>query len=402
VASLSEQIGRRELEVEGAEKAHLMATAELEEAESQARPDLEGWERLRPLAESSGVFEAPQRARFDQLFGEQNPIALWTEAQNRKTLLIERLQHANSGKEALDTVAGLFSGGEGERRGELYLAAWLAIRDWLRRRVPAQIAEVDEPLIALSRLREKLGGLEERLERQERELRGASQDVANHIKVQIRRAQKRITRLNAHLIGVHFGSIRAIRVRRESIERMDQVLRALGEGGGAQQLLFQSDLPIEEALEEIFKRYGGGRTGGEKLLDYREYLRLEVEIQRHDSARWEPASPTRLSTGEAIGVGATLMMVVLTEWEKDATLLRGRRQHGSLRFLFLDEANRLDQANLATIFELCRPLELQLLVAAPEVARAEGCTVFRLVRTRDAEGREEVKVSGRRLVTEVT
>ena len=32
------------------------------------------------------------------------------------------------------------------------------------------------------------------------------------------------------------------------------------------------------------------------------------------------------------------MMVVLTEWERDAMLLRGKKSHGSLRFLFLDEA----------------------------------------------------------------
>ena len=73
-------------------------------------------------------------------------------------------------------------------------------------------------------------------------------------------------------------------------------------------------MPIEEALEEIFKRYGGGgRSGGQKLLDYREYVELVVEIKRQTGEAWEPASSTRLSTGEAIGVGAALMMVVLTE-----------------------------------------------------------------------------------------
>src|SRR5690606_22789786 len=110
----------------------------------------------------------------------------------------------------------------------------------------------------------------------------------------------------------------------------------------AQELLFQAGMPVEEALEEIFRRYGGGRTGGQRLLDYREYLRLQVEVLRAGGADWEVANPTRLSTGEAIGVGAALMMVVLTEWERDANLLRGRRAHGSMRFLFLDEANRLD------------------------------------------------------------
>jgi chromosome partition protein MukB len=90
------------------------------------------------------------------------------------------------------------------------------------------------------------------------------------------------------------------------------------------------------------------------------------------------------------------MMVVLTEWERDANLLRARRSAGSLRFLFLDEANRLSRDNLGVLFDLCRTLDLQLLIAAPEVARAEGNTTYRLVRHVTDDGREEVLVSGRR------
>ena len=52
------------------------------------------------------------------------------------------------------------------------------------------------------------------------------------------------------------------------------------------------------------------------------------------------------------------------------------------------------------LFELCRNLELQLLIAAPEVARGEGTTTYRLVRHIDAQGREEVLVAGRRFVME--
>ncbi len=90
------------------------------------------------------------------------------------------------------------------------------------------------------------------------------------------------------------------------------------------------------------------------------------------------------------------MMVVLTEWERDATLLRGKRDYGSLRFLFLDEANRLSPDNLAVLFDLCQTLDLQLMIAAPEVARAEGNTTYRLVRKATPDGHEEVLVFGRR------
>src|SRR5690606_39928329 len=58
---------------------------------------------------------------------------------------------------------------------------------------------------------------------------------------------------------------------------------------------------------------------------------------------WERVNPTRLSTGEAIGVGTALMMVVLTAWEHAANLFRERRSLGTLRLLFLDEANRLSK-----------------------------------------------------------
>jgi chromosome partition protein MukB len=164
-------------------------------------------------------------------------------------------------------------------------------------------------------------------------------------------------------------------------------------------------LPIEEALDEIFRRYGGtGKGGGQRLLDYREYIELVVDIKRqgksqhNESAEWELASPTRLSTGEAIGVGAALMMVVLAQWELDANLLRSKPSGGSVRFLFLDEANRLSRDNLGVLFDLCKTLELQLLIAAPEVARAEGNTTYRLVRHISDSGRDEVIVSGRRAI----
>jgi chromosome partition protein MukB len=48
------------------------------------------------------------------------------------------------------------------------------------------------------------------------------------------------------------------------------------------------------------------------------------------------------------------------------------------------------------LFDLCQALDLQLLIAAPEVARAEGNTTYRLVRRVSDDGREEVLVTGRR------
>ena len=119
-------------------------------------------------------------------------------------------------------------------------------------------------------------------------------------------------------------------------------------------------------------------------------------IQRRPDADWELVNPSQVSTGEAIGVGAALMMVILAEWEREDQLLRRQKALGSLRFLFLDEANRLSQDNLGVLFDLCKTLDLQLLIAAPEVARAEGNTTYRLVRRVKDDVREEVLVTGRR------
>ena len=286
---------------------------------------------------------SPANSDVGEIRGHVNLVQ---EAHKQRAVLVERLRVAHGAQDLLAKVdkdaAGVDVG-----FADVHLELWLAVRDWLHRRLPAQVAEVDDPREALLRLRDQLAVLEERLARQEDDLRGASEDVARGIDVQIRKARGQVSRLNQNLGGVSFGSIEGIRVKVQSVERMEQVLRALREGA-VQGLLFQENLPIEEALDEIFRRYGGGRTGGQRLLDYREYVHLQVEVRRTAGSDWEIANPTRLSTGEAIGVGAALMMVVLTEWERDTNLLRGKRAHGSLRFLFLDEANRLSHDNLGS------------------------------------------------------
>jgi len=369
-----------------AAKAADDARARLAAETRSAGPAAAAWAELRERAETAGLLSS---ALAGLLPSDRTSIQLTADAWSKREVLLDRVARARGGGELADAVRAL------PLDGPAYLTAWQLTREWLRHRVPAQVVEVDEPLVALERLRSHLDVLEGRLARQENDLRGASEDVARGIDIQLRRAGGQVRRLNQQLDGIHFGSVRGIRVELRRIDRMEQILRAL-RLGEAQELLFQSSIPIEEALDEIFRRYGGGRGGGERLLDYREYLELAVQIRRQTSGDWESASPTRLSTGEAIGVGAAVMMVVLTEWERDANLLRARKTSGSLRFLFLDEANRLSRDNLGVLFDLCRTLDLQLLIAAPEVARAEGNTTYRLVRHVTEDGREEVIVSGRR------
>jgi chromosome partition protein MukB len=393
VAELATDHGRRETECAQAAAKREEAEEKVASERREAEPAIDRWERLRALAGQHNLLAGVTAGKSDvsAIRGHPNLVQ---RALQEKAVLLTLLRAARGGHALLPAVEKESDAAD-VAFADRHLEIWLAVRDWLRHRLPAQIAEVDDPREALLRLRDQLTSLEERLTRQESDLRGASEDVARGIDVQIRKARSQVNRLNKNLDGVSFGSIQGIRVRLHPVEKMEQVLRALRDGT-AQELLFQPNIAVEDALEEIFRRYGGGRTGGQRLLDYREYVHLQVEIRRSTGTDWEIANPTRLSTGEAIGVGAGLMMVVLTEWERDANLLRAKKSSGSLRFLFLDEANRLSHDNLGVLFDLCQTLDLQLLIAAPEVARAEGNTTYRLVRRKTPDGREEVVVSGRR------
>lgn len=377
---------------------HVVARArrDADAAEGRRGPVVATWQSLTRAADAADVL-ASALGRIERHPAEASGSSSEQRAaaQIKREILLDRLGKVAGGAEVTRSLEEAWS------HGALgWLEAWLVTRSWAMRRLPAQFADVTDPAAALDKLRADLATLEERIGLHEHQLRGTSEDVARGIDVQLRKTAARVRRLNRDLETIGFGSVLAIRVQVKRVERMDLVLRAL-RGGEMQELLFQSNLPFEEALAEVFRRYGGGsRSGASKLLDYREYVELVVEIQRAATKEWETASPTRLSTGEAIGVGAALMMVVLTEWERDANVLRSDRATKTLRFLFLDEANRLSPDNLAVLFDLCRVLDLQLLVAAPEVARAKGNTTYRLVRRVDEAGREEVIVSGRRAVRE--
>lgn len=386
IAELGERLKQREADLRETEER-------LAKEEREWKPADELWERLRARAANNGLLTVAISSRL--LDVGSGSVNLRSEARGWARALVERLRKANGGDDILERIQTWLSGQE-QTAGEDYLQVWAVTRDWLRRRVPAQIAEVEDPLEALERLRRHLKTLSERLDEQERRLRGASEDVARGIDVHIRSAQRQVRLLNRELEGVSFGTIRGMQIRLTRDDRMDGVLRALREGS-AQALLFAPTMPVEEALDALFARFGGrGPTIGQRLLDYREYVEIAVEIQRQASVEWERVNPSRLSTGEAIGVGTALMMVVLTAWERAANLFRAKRSLGTLRLLFLDEANRLSQDNLQVLFELCSSLDLQLIIAAPEVARGAGCTTYRLVRRTTLDGGEEVIVSGRR------
>lgn len=366
--------------------------SQVQSADRDARTEEERWRQLCQAAERASLHWEVVLQRYEQTVSGRGSANRWQEARSQHSRLLEKLGVARDGRD----LARELSEPAGDA-GQAYLERWLRVRTWLLQRLPAFLAEVDDPLETLRRFRDRIAGLEEQLARQEEKLRGDSRGLAAGIESRVRGARTQVQRLNRSLEGVRFGTIEGIQVSMGMDETMNAVLNALREGE-AQALLFKPGIPVEEALETLFKRYGGGRTGGQRLLDYREYLKIGVEVRRQGGQAWEAVNPTRVSTGEAIGIGAALMMLILTEWEREANLLRPKRAAGTLRLLFLDEANRLSRKNLAMLFDLCRNLELQLLIAAPEVEQGQGNTTYRLVRRTLEDGGEEVVVSGRRTV----
>jgi len=236
--------------------------------------------------------------------------------------------------------------------------------------------------------------LRDRLRDQEQDLRHKAEDVSQSIQVKIRREETRITRLNKGLGRVRFGSIRGVKIHMERHATMQKLLEAMR----PQPDLFSEDQHLEALMTSVYRHVGGGQVEGDRLLDYRQYVRLGVQVQRFGTETWAEVRAGSLSTGESIGVGAAVLIVILDAWEQQAALLRGRKAGRALRFLFLDEANRLSPDSLDTLTEFCEHMQVQLLAAAPAADRARRGHIYRMVRRTDASGKEEVVVRGRRML----
>ncbi|EBQ1187733.1 chromosome partition protein MukB, partial [Salmonella enterica] len=89
-----------------------------------------------------------------------------------------------------------------------------------------------------------------------------------------------------------------------------------------------------------------------------------------------------------------ILVMVVQSWEDEARRLRGK-DISPCRLLFLDEAARLDARSIATLFELCERLQMQLIIAAPENISPEKGTTYKLVR-KVFQNTEHVHVVGLR------
>ncbi len=287
-------------------------------------------------------------------------------------------------------------------RPERKVLFYIAVYQHLRERIRHDIIRTDDPVEAIEEMEVELGRLTEELTAREQRLAISSDSVANIIRKTIQREQNRIRMLNQGLQSVGFGQVNGVRLNVKVRETHESLLAGLVEQKDQHQDLFGNNrLSFSEAIAKLFQRLNphidmGQRSPqilGEELLDYRNYLELSIEVNRGTDG-WLQAESGALSTGEAIGTGQAILLMVVQSWEEESRRLRGK-DIIPCRLLFLDEAARLDGKSIATLFELCERLDMQLLIAAPENISPEKGTTYKLVR-KIFKDREHVHVVGLR------
>lgn len=276
---------------------------------------------------------------------------------------------------------------EDSKYPEKKILFFMAVYQHLRDRIRQDIVQTDDPIEAIEQMEVELSRLTDELTSREQKLAISAKSVANIIRKTIQREQNRILVLNKGLQSVAFGQVHSVRLNVRIRETHEALLHALADEHNEHQALFNNNrYTFSEALAKLFQRlhpyietsYKSPQIFGEELLDYRNYLELNVEVNRGTEG-WLRAESGALSTGEAIGTGMSILVMVVQSWEEESKRLRGRDMI-PCRLLFLDEAARLDATSIATLFELCERLEMQLIIAAPENISPEKGTTYKLVR----------------------
>ncbi|WP_114787136.1 chromosome partition protein MukB [Vibrio tetraodonis] len=276
---------------------------------------------------------------------------------------------------------------EDNARPERKVLFYIAVYQHLRERIRQDIIRTDDPVEAIEEMEVELARLTEELTQRENRLAISSESVASIIKKTIQREQNRIRMLNQGLSNIAFGQVKGVRLNVKIRESHEVLLNGLALQQEQHKDLFETNRhTFSEAMAKLFQRVNphvdmGQRSPqvlGEELLDYRNYLELSVEVCR-SSDGWLQAESGALSTGEAIGTGQSILLMVVQSWEEESRRLRSK-DIVPCRLLFLDEAARLDAKSISTLFELCDRLDMQLLIAAPENISPEKGTTYKLVR----------------------
>ncbi|MDX6914555.1 chromosome partition protein MukB [Pectobacterium carotovorum] len=388
---LEKQITFCEAEMDGLQKKLRKLERDYHQMREQVVTAKAGWCAVMRLVKDNGVERRLHRRELAYMEGDE------LRSMSDKALGALRLAVADN--EHLRDVLRL---SEDPKRPERKIQFYIAVYQHLRERIRQDIIRTDDPVEAIEQMEIELNRLTEELTAREQMLAISSRSVANIIRKTIQREQNRIRMLNQGLQAVAFGQVKSVRLNVNVRETHTTLLNVLSEQQEMHQDLFNSNrLTFSEALAKLYQRLNpeidmGQRTPqtiGEELLDYRNYLEMEVEVNRGADG-WLRAESGALSTGEAIGTGMSILVMVVQSWEEESKRLRGK-DIIPCRLLFLDEAARLDAKSIATLFELCDRLEMQLVIAAPENISPEKGTTYKLVR-KVYQNNEHVHVVGLR------
>ncbi|MCG8709050.1 chromosome partition protein MukB [Brenneria sp. 4F2] len=388
---LEKQITFCEAEMDGLQKKLRKLERDYHQMREQVVTAKAGWCAVMRLVKDNGVERRLHRRELAYMDGDE------LRSMSDKALGALRLAVADN--EHLRDVLRL---SEDPKRPERKIQFYIAVYQHLRERIRQDIIRTDDPVEAIEQMEIELNRLTEELTAREQTLAISSRSVANIIRKTIQREQNRIRMLNQGLQSVAFGQVKSVRLNVNVRETHTTLLNVLSEQQDVHQDLFNSNrLTFSEALAKLYHRLNpeidlGQRTPqtiGEELLDYRNYLEMEVEVNRGADG-WLRAESGALSTGEAIGTGMSILVMVVQSWEEESKRLRGK-DISPCRLLFLDEAARLDAKSIATLFELCDRLEMQLIIAAPENISPEKGTTYKLVR-KVYQNNEHVHVVGLR------
>ncbi|MEN4911261.1 chromosome partition protein MukB [Erwinia amylovora] len=373
---LEKQLTFCEAEMDALQKKLRRLEREYQQKREQVVSAKAGWVAVLRMVKDNGVERRLHRRELAYLGGDE------LRSMSDKALGALRLAVADN--EHLRDVLRL---SEDPKRPERKIQFYIAVYQHLRERIRQDIIRTDDPVEAIEQMEIELNRLTEELTAREQTLAISSRSVSNIIRKTIQREQNRIRQLNQGLQAVSFGQVKSVRLNVNVREAHSTLLDVLSEQHEQHQDLFKSNrLTFSEALAKLYQRLNpqidmGQRTPqtiGEELLDYRNYLEMEVEVCR-GSDGWLRAESGALSTGEAIGTGMSILVMVVQSWEDESRRLRGK-DISPCRLLFLDEAARLDAKSIATLFELCDRLEMQLIIAAPENISPEKGTTYKLVR----------------------
>lgn len=350
-----------------------------------------GWVEVLTLARTSNVEKQLNRREMAYMSGEE------LRSLSDKSLGALRIAVSNN-----EILRDALRASEDIARPERKVLFYVAVYQHLKERIRHDIIRTDDPIDAIEEMEVELGRLTDELTSREKRLAISSESVSNIIRKTIQREQNRVRLLNQGLSNITFGQVKGVRLNVSIRETHTQLLAGLAENAEQHQDLFGNNrLTFSEAMAKLFQRLNphidmGQRSPqimGEELLDYRNYLDLGIEVQRGADG-WLRAESGALSTGEAIGTGQAILLMVVQSWEEDSRRLRGKDVI-PCRLLFLDEAARLDVKSISTLFELCHRLDMQLLIAAPENISPEQGTTYKLVR-KIFNDKEHVHVVGLR------